>query len=151
MVWDGKTENLRGAVSSAYHSGSQAPIFSDLHLFRAQSCSLAYLAGSPEIIANYSLEVSDKTCWCSARILDSQICCDWGHICECYTISCLCCFEQASVFWTSKDWNLEGLIFLKHLEGWVLLISVLSWLMGRTEYWRSLWSSATVSVVGFAS
>lgn len=52
---------------------SQALIFSDFHLSRVQCCSLAYLAGSPEIIAKYSWQVSDKACWCSARVLDSQI------------------------------------------------------------------------------
>lgn len=82
MVWDGKTENFCGAVSSAYHSTFQGLLFSDLPLSRAQSCSLAYLVGSPEIIATYNLQISDKSCWCSARVLD-------GHICECYTISYL--------------------------------------------------------------
>lgn len=53
------------------------------------SCSPAYLAGSPKIIAKYSWQVSDKACWCSAGVLDGQICYDWGHIHEPYTISFL--------------------------------------------------------------
>lgn len=87
--WFGKEKlKIKNLFLSHFLSLSLS-LFSDLHLSRAQSCSLTYLAGSPEIIAKYSWQVSDKACWCSARVLDGQICCDWGHICGCCTISCL--------------------------------------------------------------
>lgn len=104
------------------------------------SCSPAYLAGSPEIIAKYSRQVSDKAYRCSAGVLDGQICYDWGHICECYTMSFL-----SAVFILLNKLRAEtlGLCFLKHLKGLVPLISVLSLAYGqRAQHWRSLCSSA---------
>lgn len=104
------------------------------------SCSPAYLAGAPEIIVRYSWQVSDKACRCSAGLLDGQICYDWGYICECNTVFfSLCNFHSSE---QAQDWNWEGLHFLKHLNGWVPLISVFRCLMGREEHRRSLCSSA---------